>query len=220
MLSFDAIADALSVGPRIAPCAMAQDKSARSVDQDGHMLVKHCLLTKAVVNPYKGEEIPGWQELGLEKEKIYQLYRDPKAIEDGAPTIIGKPFLIEHRPVTSNDHQPRLVAGAVMNPSYEDGELYGDLSIWPQDPIDDIEDERKRDLSCGYRYTPVMEPGVAPNGEKFDGRMTKIHFNHVALVTGGRCEGAMVADSADSLGWAALDEAFGWVRIEAALAAL
>lgn len=200
--------------------ALALDKSARTVDQDGHLFVKHCVLTKAVVNPYKGEEIPGWQELGLDREKIYQLYRDPKELEKAYKTLDGKPLLIEHRPVTSDDHPPRIVGGAVSNPSYENGTIYGDLSVWPQDAIDDIDDERKRELSCGYRYTPVMKAGATESGECYDGRMADIKFNHVALVTEGRVDGAMVADSADVLGWSALSEALNalaWEEIALAL---
>jgi uncharacterized protein len=43
-----------------------------------------------------------------------------------------------------------------------------------------------------------MTPGTTPDGEVYDGVMTEIEFNHVALVTEPRVKGAMVGDSAIS----------------------
>ena len=45
--------------------------SVRSVDENGYMHVGASHITKAVVNPYYGREIPGWQQRGLDPEKIY-----------------------------------------------------------------------------------------------------------------------------------------------------
>ena len=44
-------------------------KSARSIDADGRMRVKNCILSTAEVNPYRGEEIPGFDGLGLKPER-------------------------------------------------------------------------------------------------------------------------------------------------------
>jgi hypothetical protein len=48
-----------------------------------------------------------------------------------------------------------------------------------------IEEGLKRELSCSYAYVPDMTPGVY-QGEAYDGRMTKIVGNHVAVVVAGR----------------------------------
>jgi hypothetical protein len=41
-----------------------------------------------------------------------------------------------------------------------------------------------------------MTPGTSPEGEKYDGRMTQIVANHIALVEAGRAgPDVMVADS-------------------------
>ena len=56
---------------------MAQDKSARSYDRNGHLIVDKTVITKAAVNPYLGSSIPRWKELGLDPNKEYMLLRDP-----------------------------------------------------------------------------------------------------------------------------------------------
>jgi uncharacterized protein len=60
------------------------------------------------------------------------------------------------------------------------------IAIWSADAIGDIESGAKGALSAGYRYQPIMEPGVSPDGERYDGTMVDIIFNHVALVDRGR----------------------------------
>jgi hypothetical protein len=42
------------------------------------------------------------------------------------------------------------------------------------------------ELSSSYRYRADMTPGTAANGERFDGVMRDIIFNHVAIVERGR----------------------------------
>jgi hypothetical protein len=66
--------------------------------------------------------------------------------------------------------------------------------VWAADAIDRIEDGSERSLSAGYRYQVVMDRGTF-QGTPYDGRMTEIIFNHVALVSEPRVPGAMVGDS-------------------------
>ncbi|MGB8839433.1 MAG: DUF2213 domain-containing protein, partial [Aliidongia sp.] len=62
--------------------------------------------------------------------------------------------------------------------------------------IDAVESGAQRELSCGYRYVAEMSPGTSPDGVKYDGRMTQIVANHVALVEAGRAgPDVMVADA-------------------------
>ena len=49
---------------------IAMDKSMRSYDSNGHLLVEKTIITKAAVNPYLGKEIPDYQRLGLLPDKI------------------------------------------------------------------------------------------------------------------------------------------------------
>jgi hypothetical protein len=74
---------------------IAYDKSsARIKDIDGRLHLHDELqhISKACVSPYAGHEIPGFEELGLEPDKIYQLLRDPVELAKAAPTFNGIPL--------------------------------------------------------------------------------------------------------------------------------
>lgn len=169
--------------------------SARSVDADGRMRVKNCILSTAEVNPYRGQEIPGWQDLGLKANTVYDLYRDPDAMRAGASTFEGVPLMVKHIPQTAEEPRKEYIGGSVHNITFDGKHLRGDLLVWDGYAIDLIESETQSDLSCSYRYKPVMIAGEAA-GAKHDGRMDKIEGNHVALVDEGRASSAHVADAA------------------------
>lgn len=166
--------------------AIALDKaSARQVDQDGHLHVADSAISKANVCPYYGREIPDFEKLGLDPEKIYQLYRDPKALQAAADSFHGKPLLIKHRAQMADDHDSETVVGTVMNPYWDAPYLRAELVVWPGEAIDAIESDRQKELSSGYRYRADMTPGTV-DGQAYDGRMVDILGNHTALVVEGR----------------------------------
>jgi hypothetical protein len=166
---------------------LAFDKgSVRRIDQDGRLHVEVANISKATVNPYQGSEIPDSESLGLDPKQIYQLLRDPDELEKAAPTFNNIPLLSEHIPVSADDHQPDLVVGSTgSNAVFAAPYLQNSLVVWAGDAIDGIQNETQRELSCAYRYTAVMEPGTY-EGVHFDGRMTNIIGNHVAVVPIGR----------------------------------
>jgi len=58
-----------------------------------------------------------------------------------------------------------------------------------------VEDATQREISCAYHWVPDMTPGVY-EGTAYDGRMTNIEGNHVALVEQGRAgSDVIVGDS-------------------------
>lgn len=63
--------------------------------------------------------------------------------------------------------------------------LKNSMVLHAQSAIKDVQDEKKHELSCAYRYDPVMKPGTF-DGQAYDGVMTNIRGNHVSLVTEGR----------------------------------
>lgn len=170
-------------------------KTARSKDADGRMRVKDCILSTAEVNPYPGSQIPKWESLGLEPRKIYELYRDPDELEKAVPTFEGIPLMVKHIVQTAEQPRKEYQAGAVHSITFDGKHLRGDLLVSDAYAIGLIESDELSDLSCGYRYDPVMQPGEA-GGTKYDGVMRNIQGNHVALVDDGRATGAHVADSA------------------------
>ena len=174
---------------------LAFDRSARRIDADGRLHVERSHISKATVNPYYGREIPGFEALGLVPDKVYRLLRDPVELERAAPTFARLPVLSEHVPVTVETPRPDLVVGAIgSDVTFEAPYLDADLCVWDSAAIAGIETGKVRELSCAYRYVPVMEPGEF-EGQPYDGRMTEIQGNHLALVEVGRAgSDVVVAD--------------------------
>lgn len=171
---------------RLALDRAAVQESFRTKDNDGHLHVSATPITKATVNPYFGQEIVNWRELGLQPDRVYKLYRDPAELEKAAKSFNGKPLLLGHREIDAAAHHYEGTVGAVTNVYWDAPYLMAALDVWPGDAIDGIENEDAAELSAAYRYKALMEPGVSPDGESFDGRMTAIDGNHVALVPRGR----------------------------------
>ena len=160
--------------------------SARSIDLDGRMIVKGTHISKACVNPYFGREIPDSDKLGLDKDKVYYLYRDPEELKKGAETFNNVQLLYRHVKVDSDDPQKDEIIGSVGNARFEDPYLDADVMVWDKKGIVAIDSKELAQLSCSYHYRADMTPGIAPDGTKFDGVMRDIHGNHVAIVKRGR----------------------------------
>lgn len=167
---------------------MALDRaSVRRRDANGFLHVEVSNISKANVCPYYGREIPDWQGLGLDPERVYQLYRDPEELARAAHTFNNVPLLSEHMPVIPDQLPEELIIGSTGTDGDFDGTyLRNSLVVWRQDEQDAIEADRKRELSCGYRYRADMTPGATADGLQYDGVMREIMGNHVALVIEGR----------------------------------
>lgn len=202
-------------GVSLEPKKTAQDSialdraSVRRIDQDGHLFVEKTPISKANVCPYAGKEIPDFEKLGLDAEKIYQLYRDPDELAKSAPTFAGKPLLIIHKPVSAGDHPREITVGSIGDDvTFEAPYLMAPLNIWDGEAIQLIQSEEQKELSCGYRYDPDMTPGSA-EGERYDGVMRNISGNHLALVEEGRCGPTVVVADGSIFGtqWADIERA-------------
>lgn len=171
--------------------------SVRSFDKNGFMHVASSHITKAMVCPYRGDEIPDYKNLGLDADKIYHLLRDPQELEKSVPTWKNLPLHIEHTVDLADDPQHDTRIGTVgsnvkWNPPFIDA----DLAIWDKAAIDAIEDDELRELSCAYFYDPELKSGEY-EGQHYDIIMRNIRGNHVALVDKGRAgPQVIVADAA------------------------
>jgi hypothetical protein len=180
------------------PNLMAFDRqSARSVDTDGRLHVAKTNISKANVCPYYGREIPSWQELGLDGDKVYLLYRDPEELAKGASTFNNLPILNKHIRVTVDEPKQENVVGSIgSDVSFSAPYLQASLSFWVASAIAGIESEQQCELSPAYYYRADMTPGVSPEGEAFDGSMRDIVGNHLAVIEAGRTgPDVYVADS-------------------------
>lgn len=166
--------------------AMDRAPSARRYDAQGFLHLSSSNISKANVCPYMGREIPGWQELGLDGDRVYRLLRHPDEIAKAAPTFDNLPLLSQHVPVDADGIPDDLIVGSTGSQGAFDGQyLTNSLVVWKRGAIDGVESNRKRQLSSAYRYRPDMTPGNF-RGMQYDGIMRDIVGNHVALVIEGR----------------------------------
>lgn len=189
------------IEPTAANDSLAMDRnSVRTFDQDGHLRVEMTPISKANVCPYYGREIPDFEALGLDPDRIYRLYRDADELAKAAPTFVGKPLLLKHIPVSAKDHPREAVVGAIGDAvEFHAPYLMAPLSIWDGAAIALIESDRQKELSSSYRYRADMTPGTLA-GESYDGVMRDISANHVALVSEGRAgPDVVVGDSKKEL---------------------
>jgi len=170
--------------------------SMRSISPDGHLHVALSNISRAQVSPYWGREVPDAEKLGLDPDRKYMLLRPANELQKAAQTFNGIPILIEHKPISADDHPHELTVGATgTDARWEAPFLKNSLHIWAKPAIDAIMDNSRRELSCAYHYTPLMVPGIY-EGKRYDGVMTRIAGNHLALVEAGRVgPAAIVADA-------------------------
>lgn len=184
--------------PEHAQDGFALDKaSVRRVDADGRLHVEVSNISKANVCPYLGKEIPDYEKLGLNPDRVYQLLRDPDELAKAAKSFDNIPLLKEHVPITVTDYDPKLIVGSTGTDAGITGPyLRNSLVIWDDKAIQGVESKKKYELSSAYRYKPDMTPGVTRDGVRYDGVMRDIIGNHVALVEEGRAgDDVVVGDS-------------------------
>jgi len=180
------------------PITLAIDRtSVRTKDVDGRLHVELTPISKAMVCPYYGHEIPDSEKLGLDQNKIYQLFRDPAELQRAASTFNNTQLLQTHQPVSADEPAKELTVGstgtdAVFIAPY----LKNSLVVWDAEAIAGIESGQIEQLSAGYYYTADMTPGEY-QGQAYDGVMRNITGNHIALVERGRAGPDVVVADAD-----------------------
>ncbi|HDG1057612.1 TPA: DUF2213 domain-containing protein [Klebsiella pneumoniae] len=171
--------------------------SVRTIDANGRLQISRTNISKANVNAYYGREIPRSEELGLEPNKLYRLWRHPDELRKAAKTFNNIPVLSKHIPDFPTDPPNEFRVGVTHSNAEFDGTyLTVGMSIWDSSAIAGIESGEQRELSASYKYVADMTPGVTPDGEPYDGVMRDIFGNHEALVPDGRAgPDVLVADS-------------------------
>ena len=158
----------------------------RHKDVNGFLHVAISHISKETVNPYYGHEVPGWEKLGLDPDKIYKGYRKGEELAKGADTFNGLPLLLGHYPESADDPQKEHRVGSLgTDAAFVAPYLNNSLIITDAEAIEAIENGEAVEISSAYRYDPVFEAGEF-EGEAYDFIMTNIRGNHVALVEEGR----------------------------------
>ena len=168
--------------------------TSRKKDETGYLRVAKCNISKAVVNEYLGSELQGIVSKQLEPGKIYKIYRSPEALKECAKGFTDVPLYDEH----SKSLSEARVIGTISSDVEFDGKyLKASLTIWDEEAIALVESDRKTELSCDYRCSVTMTPGKSDDGEEYDGVITDMVANHVALVGVGRAgSDVRISDSA------------------------
>ncbi|WP_063584252.1 DUF2213 domain-containing protein [Achromobacter ruhlandii] len=173
--------------------------TVRTIDTYGRMHVAISNISKATVNPYRGNEIPDWEALGLDANRIYFLLRDPQELEKAAPTFNGIQLLHIHIPVDANQPRKERVVGTTgTDAAFQAPYLKNSLVVWDAIAIAGIDSDEQKELSCAYGYRADMTPGVY-EGVAYDGVMRDIRGNHVALVEVGRAGPDVVVGDSSTL---------------------
>lgn len=166
-------------------------KSLRTFDENGFLHVSMSPISKEAVNDYYGSEIPGWEKLGLEANRIYRGYRPASELQKGALTFNGLNILSEHIKDDAEDPPKDYIVGSMgTDANFSAPYLRNSLIIKDAESIEAINPKDpsktpKREISASYRYDPVFKPGVF-NNKRYDFVMTNIRGNHIALVEEGR----------------------------------
>lgn len=174
--------------------------SVRSKDVDGRLHVEMTTISAASVDEYLGSEIVNWQELGLDSEKVYSLYRPADELAKAIVSFNKMPVLLGHAHATANDPKKDMVIGCTgESAEFSEPYLRNSMVVWDQEAINAIESREAADLSCGYYYKPVLESGEY-DGKPYTIKMTSIIGSHLAVVPNGRVLGALIEDSALTIG--------------------
>jgi len=168
----------------------------REVDGNGFLRVDANNITKTQVAPYLGREIPHWKDFGLEAEKVYYVLRPEDELKKAVKTFNNLPLTRKHIEVDVDNVPKEDIIGS-MGDSAEFSSPYikNSLIVYDKKEIEKILSGKKKELSCGYTYTPIPESGEF-DGKHYDFKMTDIVGNHVALVKEGRAgHDVMVSDT-------------------------
>lgn len=174
-------------------------ESVRRYDKNGNLHVTVSHLTKAQVRPYYGHEVPDWERLMLDPQKIYRGYCPPEELSkpETIESTNGIPIQLNHHPDYADAPQIKTRVGSTgTDGAFRAPYLDNSLHFTVEDAIKRIVDGSMRELSLSYRYTPDFIPGKTPDGEDYDFVMRDITANHVALVEQGRAgRDVLVQDS-------------------------
>lgn len=162
-------------------------ESVRTIDDNGYLHVGISNITKEQVAPYLGNEIPGFEKLGLKPDEIYNVYRPASELSKPATveSLNGIPVLLKHAEDSAEAPASNRVGSTGTDAKWEPPYLTNSLHIQDADAIRRINDGTMREISMGYFYTPVLRHGEF-EGEPYDVVMTDISCNHVAIVEEGR----------------------------------
>jgi hypothetical protein len=177
---------------KISKVLFASDTN-RTINEFEHLKAEESILTSESVDGYLGKELPHID--GLDKDKIYNVYRPASELKKAINQYNDLPLTDEHYFVDGVAvHKDKWIGGIGSKATFKNGKVYNTVAIWDKNAVPMVRDNKKIDLSCGYKFRLIPESGVF-NGKQYDYKMADIVVNHVALVKVGRNQAAQVADT-------------------------
>lgn len=161
----------------------SQPISRRTKTADG-------LLVPAMIAAWDNVQSYFAAELGLKDLPATQqvrVYRPRAAVQDAAPTFVGKPITLEHpRQMVSPKTWRAVARGEAKDVHPGESGLEADLLVRDEALISAIERKEKTEVSCAYDFELTMAPGTSPHGQAYDAVASNIQGNHIAIVGKGR----------------------------------
>lgn len=139
---------------------------------DGTLLVEGA-LTRTGVFVYRDAQ-------GNERRE----YRPPDEVfrADALESFHLVPLTNDHpAEMLTASNAKRYTVGAVGAPRRDGAHVVAPISVFDAETVAKVE-SGKQELSCGYSADIVDEPGVSPEGERYDAIQRGITGNHVAIV--------------------------------------
>lgn len=165
--------------------------TARVQDINGWFEIKENPLSKVGVFPYLGSTIDRDGSMGLDPDKIYQVYRPAKELQDKECIDSFKllPWINDHEMLGGEltPAEKKGVEGVIGEDVFfddSDQTLKGNIKVFSENLKSSI-DYGKEELSCGYRCKYERESGNF-DGTRYDVIQRTIRGNHLALVEQGR----------------------------------
>lgn len=130
-------------------------------------------------------------------------YRPEEEVKnpDSLTSFASKVVTLEHPPVLLDaDNTKKYQVGFTGSEvTYDSGFVRAVVTLTDKDAIKKVMDGEYREVSAGYRVEFDETPGIAPDGQAYDGIQRQIMGNHVSLVRKGRAgpEVRLLMDSED-----------------------
>ena len=190
--------------PAGAPAGTTEQKSrdgmpsARQVDQNGYINVDDNPISREGVFPYLGKSIDSDGTLGLDPNKVYNVYRPASELRDPAciDSFKNLPLIDDHAMLgPSKDGftpaEKKGIHGTTgERVDFRDGVLYSNLKIFSE-TLANLLAKGKKDLSIGYRCLYEKAAGTFA-GMAYDFIQRSLRGNHIALVDQARCDVAVL----------------------------
>jgi len=171
----------------------------RRVTAEGFLIAPGVIARAGNVQEYRASELGLDKSHGMDANRLVRLYRptsevhSPETIAsfEGQTLTMGHPF-----EGVDADNWQKVAIGDVHDVGADGDRVKSELVIRHAAAIKDIKSGGKRQLSCSYTFDCDLTAGHTADGKAYDGIMTNIRGNHVAVVDVARGgPGCRIGDS-------------------------